>query len=56
MIKVNNSLSTSRAGFIYRGSKLFNKLPEELRKQINPRKLRTGVRKWVSEKISARPV
>ena len=56
LIKVNHNLSTSRAGFIYRSSKLFNNLPEELRKETNLRKFKTGVRKWVLETISAKPV
>ena len=55
LIQVNRKLSTSKAGFIYRGSKLFNCLPELLRIEPDLKKFRVGARSWVMETIKARP-
>ena len=51
----NHTLGSSRGGFVYRGSKLFNSLPMHLRMEPNLRKYRESVRKWVLETIQARP-
>ena len=52
---VNKKLSTSRGGFIYRGSKLFNSLPNYLRIESNLKNFKKGVREWVIGTIKARP-
>ena len=49
------SLSTTRAGFIARGSQLFNNLPVNLRLENNLSKFKIGTRKWITENIPARP-
>ena len=48
-------LDVGRAGFIYRGGKLFNSLPRTLREENNPFSFKCQVRKWVMNNISARP-
>ena len=55
LFQASQKLSTSKAGFIYRGSKLFNCLPELLRIEPDLKKFRVGARSWVMETISARP-
>ena len=48
-------LDVSRAGFIYRGGKLFNSLPRTLREQGNPISFKSQVRTWVMRNIQVRP-
>ena len=52
---ISRRLSTSRGGFLYRGSKLFNKLPQELRTEPILKKFKEGVKKWVIVNVKARP-
>ena len=49
------SLSTTRAGFVARGSQLFNNLPVNLRMEKNLSKFKSGIRNWIIENIPARP-
>ena len=51
----NKKISTSRVGFIYRGSKLFNSLPDHLRKETSLKIFKEETKKWVKEAIKARP-
>ena len=50
------SLSTTRAGFVARGSQLFNNLPVNLRMEKKLSKFKTGIRKWITENIPAKPI
>ena len=52
---IRQNLSITRGGFICRGSLLFNSLPEELRKEKNPKKFHEVVRTWVQKNIPAKP-
>ena len=52
---VTKKLSTSRGGFVYRGSKLFNSLPNHLRTECNLKQFKKGVKEWVIATIRARP-
>ena len=52
---ISRRLSTSRGGFLYRGSKLFNKLPQGLRTEPILKKFKEGVKKWVIGNVKARP-
>ena len=48
------SLETSRAGFVYRGGRLYNSLRRNLREEITISKFKEGVKKWVKDKIPVR--
>ena len=52
---IDYKLSNSRAGFTYRGSKLFNNLPQNLRTEANFKKFKVQVEKWVVENVQAKP-
>ena len=55
-IGVNNkSLSISRAGFVYRGAKLFNSLPQEIRCLKKHNSFKLEVKKWIKENVSIKP-
>ena len=51
----NPSLGLSRSGFIYRGIKLFNQLPEELKIEDKISKFKCGLKKWIKGNISVKP-
>ena len=55
IIPARQSLSITRGGFIFRGTQLYNSLPQALRKEKNLKKYRDAVRTWVQENILARP-
>ena len=46
---------TSQGGFVYRGSKLFNNLPLNLRSERIHKTFKISVRSWVLENIKIRP-
>ena len=52
---IDQRLSTSRGGFVYRGSMLFNKLPVELRVEPILKKFREAARTWVIKNVKAKP-
>jgi hypothetical protein len=52
---VDQKLETSRGGFMYRGSQLWNSLPTRLKIFGNLPKFKKGVRKWVTETIAVKP-
>ena len=49
------SLETSRAGFVYRGGRLYNSLSRNLREEMAISKFKEGVKEWVKDKIPVRP-
>ena len=49
------SLETSRAGFVYRGGRLYNSVSRNLREEKSIPKFKEGVKKWVKDKIPVRP-
>ena len=50
-----NKLETSRAGFVHRGSKLYNSVGRNLREEASIAKFKRGAKKWVTEQIPVRP-
>ena len=55
-ITVNRNKSISRSAFMYRGAKLWNQLPLELKNCQTTQKFKSLVKKWVSDKINVRPL
>ena len=47
-------LDISREGFIYRAAVLYNAIDEDLRREENVERFKSGLRKWVSENISVK--
>ena len=54
-IQVDYDLTNSRSGFVYRGAKLWNSLPLEIRNQQSPGKFKTAAKMWVRGRIPAKP-
>ena len=55
-VKVPNYyLDISRGGFIYRGAKLFNKLPRTLREEKRTEAFKTELKIWVRRNVSIKP-
>ena len=55
-VKVPNYyLDISRAGFIYRGAKLFNKLPRALREEQRTEVFKKELKIWVRGNVSIKP-
>ena len=55
ILQSDPTLSVSRGGFVYRGSRLFNMLSWNLRTEISVKKFKPGARGWVKENINIRP-
>ena len=55
ILQSDPTLSVSRGGFVYRGSRLFNMLSWNLRKEISMKNFKPGARRWVKENINIRP-
>ena len=51
----NYYLDISRGGFMYRGAKLFNKLPRTLRKEKKTEVFKTELKIWVRRNVSIKP-
>ena len=51
----NYHLDVSRAGFIYRGAKLFNKLSRILREETRTEVFKAQMKSWVRRNISIKP-
>ena len=49
------SLSLTRSSFLYRGIKLYNQLPEDLRKENNVTNFKKLSREWTKQNISVKP-
>ena len=49
------SLEASRAGFVYRGGRLYNSVTRSLREEMSISRFKKGARKWVKEKIPVKP-
>ena len=54
-LNTNRNLLISRAGFLYRGSHLWNMLPLHLRKCDKTTTFKTQVKKWVVNYVPIRP-
>ena len=55
ILQSDPTLSVSRGGFVYRGSRLFNMLSWNLRTEISVKKFKPGARSLVKENIKIRP-
>ena len=53
--KVNFKLSISRGSYLYRGSKLYNQLPDSLVKISQQAQFKKGAKQWVKEHIPLLP-
>ena len=51
----NSSLGLAREGFIYRGTKLFNLLPDYLKQESSMNKFKKIIKVWIKENISIKP-
>ena len=49
------SLETSRAGFVFRGGRLYNSVSRNLREEMSISKFKEGAKKWVKEQIPVKP-
>ena len=54
-IHVRQSLSISRAGFVYRGALLWNSLPDQLRTMENLGGFKSVVKTWVERSVAIKP-
>ena len=54
-IYVDQKLTLTRAGFIYRGGLLWNQLPINLRLEMDTPKFRKGTKKWVELNVPVKP-
>ena len=54
-IHINCNRTISRSGFLYRGSKLWNCLPVNLRLETKTEAFKTQVKKWVRNQILRKP-
>ena len=53
--RVEYKLSLSRGSYFYRGSRLYNKLPDSLTQSNNQTVFKKGAKQWVLRNISALP-
>ena len=49
---IDASLGTTRSSFLYRGIKLYNRLPEEMKKRTS---FKTQLKKWILGNIGIKP-
>ena len=49
------SLGMVREGFVYRGTKIFNLLPNNLKQEQNFKNFKKNVKSWIKEKIPVKP-
>ena len=54
-ISVNNRLTVGRSGFVFRGAKLWNQLPIDLRSTTNIKQFKSGVKTWIRDQIPVKP-
>ena len=54
-IEVNSRLTVGRSGFLFRGAKLWNQLPNNMRSCNNVKHFKTAVKSWIREKIAVKP-
>ena len=54
-IQVDYNMTLSRSGFIFRGSKLWNQLPVELRSEQCPKVFKKQSKAWVLEHVPIKP-
>ena len=52
---IDASLGTTRSSFLYRGIKLYNRLPEEIRNLKKISLFKTQLKKWIQGNIDIKP-
>ena len=52
---IDYNLSISRGSFMYRGSKLYNQLPQELVRQTKLKEFKKGAKQWIKANIPLKP-
>ena len=55
IVSIKGKLGATRSSFIYRGIKLFNKLPRELQNEANMSSFKQSVKNWISYNVSVKP-
>ena len=53
--RVEYKLSLSRGGYFYRGSKLYNQVPDHIKQESNQKLFKTAAKKWVLRSIPVLP-
>ena len=53
--RVEYELSLSRGGYFYRGSKLYNQVPDQITQTSNQTVFKTAAKKWVLRNIPVLP-
>ena len=54
-IDIRADLTVSRGGFIYRGSKLYNMIPNQIKNIEGYGEFKTSIKKWIKERILVKP-
>ena len=54
-LNVHGEPTVTRGGFIYRGAKLFNMVPENIRSNPIAKSFKVQVKEWIKLNISIRP-
>ena len=54
-VYINQKLTLSRAGFIYRGGLLWNQLSDSQRQELDTGKFKREARKWVEMRVAVKP-
>ena len=55
MEPIKASLNLKRSSFLYRGAKLFNQIPENLKNEKKITTFKKELEKWVKKKIPVKP-
>ena len=54
-IRVDFNLSIARSGFIYRGAKLWNMIPINVRNANSPHTFKKQIKQWIKSNVSIHP-
>ena len=54
-LTINGDLTVTRGGFMYRGSKLYNMLPEDIKLAQSYGAFKTKVKAWIKSNITVKP-
>ena len=55
LMSINARLNTTRSSFVYRSIKLLNRLPQELRDELDLEKFKQGLKTWIKCSIDVKP-
>ena len=54
-IQVHCDLTISRSGFLYRGARIWNQLPSEMRQETRLAAFKVQLRKWIISNVPVKP-